>query len=387
MRSKLTISVIIVLAIAAVLAAAYLWQTKRTISLSVAEVEKNAAVRVFGLGTVEARVISKVGFEVGAALTELLADQGDRVRKGDVLARLHPAEQEAKVAMARASVKSAEAGLGKAGSALERAEVLLAQKQSTNRRQKELASRKVISDQVAEEAQRDEEVAAADAAVARSEVEVARMQHEGAVAQLQFEETLLEHHALTAPFDALVVARLQELGAVVRAGDPIFTLVAPETVWARAHVDESRAGMIEVGQPAEVRLRSLPQRVFKARVARIDIESDRVSEERRVYVKCEQCPSSFHLGEQAEVFITVANLDEALLVPENDVRSFDGTKGEVWTIENGRLARRVLAFRYRTEDSRLEVVGGLPDGAKVALGVPAAAREGRSVRAVAGGSP
>ncbi|MBL8904008.1 MAG: efflux RND transporter periplasmic adaptor subunit [Rhizobiales bacterium] len=387
MRSKLTISVIIVLAIAAVLAAAYLWQTKRTISLSVAEVEKNAAVRVFGLGTVEARVISKVGFEVGAALTELLADQGDRVRKGDVLARLHPAEQEAKVAMARASVKSAEAGLGKAGSALERAEVLLAQKQSTNRRQKELASRKVISDQVAEEAQRDEEVAAADAAVARSEVEVARMQHEGAVAQLQFEETLLEHHALTAPFDALVVARLQELGAVVRAGDPIFTLVAPETVWARAHVDESLAGMIEVGQPAEVRLRSLPQRVFKARVARIDIESDRVSEERRVYVKCEQCPSSFHLGEQAEVFITVANLDEALLVPENDVRSFDGTKGEVWTIENGRLARRVLAFRYRTEDSRLEVVGGLPDGAKVALGVPAAAREGRSVRAVAGGSP
>ena len=92
MRSKLTISVIIVLAIAAVLAAAYLWQTKRTISLSVAEVEKNAAVRVFGLGTVEARVISKVGFEVGAALTELLADQGDRVRKGDVLARLHPAD-------------------------------------------------------------------------------------------------------------------------------------------------------------------------------------------------------------------------------------------------------------------------------------------------------
>ena len=98
MRSKLTISVIIVLAIAAVLAAAYLWQTKRTISLSVAEVEKNAAVRVFGLGTVEARVISKVGFEVGAALTELLADQGDRVRKGDVLARLHPAGADDRVA-------------------------------------------------------------------------------------------------------------------------------------------------------------------------------------------------------------------------------------------------------------------------------------------------
>jgi HlyD family secretion protein len=384
MRKKLSVFILVVFALASALAVAYFWQTKRTISVRVAEVEKNVAVRVFGLGTVEARVISKVGFEVGAALVELYADQGDRVRKGDVLARLHPAEQEAKVVMARASVRSAEAGLGKAESALERAQVLLAQKQSTNRRQKELATRKVISEQVAEEAQRDEEVAAADTAVARSEMEVVRMQLEGAKAQLLLEETMQRHHVLTAPFDALVVDRLQELGAVVRAGDPIFTLVAPETVWARAHVDESRAGMIEVGQPAEVRLRSLPQQVFKARVARIDIEGDRVSEERRVYVKCEQCPVTFHLGEQAEVFITVAKLDEALLVPENDVRAFDGTQGEVWTVENGRLMRRVLTFRYRTEDSRLEVVDGLPEGAKVALGTPATAREGRSVSAPKG---
>lgn len=381
MRRKLSVAVLILFAIGIALTAAYLWYAKRAITVSVAEVEKNVAVRVFGLGTVEARVISKVGFEVGAALIELHADQGDLIKKGDVLARLHPAEQEAKVAVARASVKSAEAGLAKAGSALERAQVVLVQKQSTNRRQKELAKSDVISNQVAEEAQRDEEVAAADAAVARSEVDVVRMQLDGAKAQLQFEDTLLAHHVLTAPFDALVVDRLQELGAVIRAGDPIFTLVAAETVWARAHVDESRAGMIEIGQPAEVRLRSLPQQIFKARVARIDIEGDRVSEERRVYVKCEQCPATFHLGEQAEVFITVAVLDKGLLVPENDVRSFDGTKGEVWTVENGRLARRMLTFRYRTMDSRLEVAGGLPDGAKVALGVPATAWEGRSVTA------
>ena len=59
------------LAIGIALAAAYLRQTKRTNSVSVAEAEKNVAVRVFGLGTVEARAISKVGFEVGAALVEL----------------------------------------------------------------------------------------------------------------------------------------------------------------------------------------------------------------------------------------------------------------------------------------------------------------------------
>lgn len=386
MRRKLSVLISILLVIAIGLAG-YVWQTSRTIGVQVADIERNVPVRVFGLGTVEARVISQIGFEVGAAIIELRADQGDHVKKGDILARLHSAEQDAKLAVAESAVHSAEAALGKASAALERASVLLAQRQSTNRRQKELVSRKVISEQAAEEAQRDEEVAAADAAVAQSEVEVAKSQLESARSLLAIENTLLDHHVLKAPFDAVVVNRLQELGAVTRAGDPVFTLVAPETVWARAHVDEARAGIITVGQPAQVRLRSLPQQIFDAKVERIDIESDRVSEERRVYVKCIECPESFHLGEQAEVYITVAVLDEALLIPETDVRKFDGTSGEVWTIEGGKLARRVLTFRYRTEDSRLEVSGGLPDGARVALGVPATAREGRSVRAIAADKP
>lgn len=139
---------------------------------------------------------------------------------------------------------------------MKRAQALFTQKQSVNRRQKELADRKVISEQALEEAQRDEEVATADFEVAKSEVEVARIQIESAKAQLQLEKTLLEHHTLTAPFDAVIVQRLQELGTVVRWGDPIFSWLAPETIWARAHVDEARAGTIALDQPANVRLRS-----------------------------------------------------------------------------------------------------------------------------------
>ena len=255
MRRKLSVLISILLVIAIGLAG-YVWQTSRTIGVQVADIERNVPVRVFGLGTVEARVISQIGFEVGAAIIELRADQGDHVKKGDILARLHSAEQDAKLAVAESAVHSAEAALGKASAALERASVLLAQRQSTNRRQKELVSRKVISEQAAEEAQRDEEVAAADAAVAQSEVEVAKSQLESARSLLAIENTLLDHHVLKAPFDAVVVNRLQELGAVTRAGDPVFTLVAPETVWARAHVDEARAGIITVGQPAQVRLRT-----------------------------------------------------------------------------------------------------------------------------------
>ena len=69
---------------------------------------ENVPVRVFGLGTVEARVLSKIGFEVGAAITELNAYQGDLVKQDQVLAKLHATQQEAKVARAKAAVLSAE---------------------------------------------------------------------------------------------------------------------------------------------------------------------------------------------------------------------------------------------------------------------------------------
>ena len=85
------------LAIAAVLAYAL---TKRPLSVEVASLASDVPVRVFGLGTVEARVLSKVGFEAGATLIELKADHGDRVAKGTVLARLASAEQEARLAKA-----------------------------------------------------------------------------------------------------------------------------------------------------------------------------------------------------------------------------------------------------------------------------------------------
>jgi HlyD family secretion protein len=160
--------------------------------------------------------------------------------------------------------------------------------------------------------------------------------------------------------------------------------MAPETVWALAYVDEGRAGAIEEGQEAEVRLRSRPHEIFRARVSRIGIESDRVNEERRVWVKCEQCPPRVFLGEQAEIWITVARLDNAILVPEAAVSGFDERTGQVWIVKDGRLARAELTFGHRSEDARLEVVGGLPDGARIVAAVLSGLKEGRAARVAEG---
>jgi len=369
--------------VAIALAALYL----RPLPVEVAEPSGPLAVEVFGLGTVEARILSKIGFEVGAALVELNSDHGKTVKQGEVLARLHDGEQAARLARARAGVLEAKSALRRAEASVDRARAVLAQRGQTNQRQQALAARETVSVEEAEEAQLEEDVAAADLAVAISEVEVARARLRDASAQAELESVLLEHHVLRAPYDALVVERHCELGTVLSPGEPIFTLVDPKTVWALAYVDEARAGGIEVGQPAEVRLRSLPTRRFPGHVARIDIESDRVSEERRVYVACDRCPEPFHLGEQAEVFIQTAVLENALLVPEIAVEEIDADKGRVWTVEEGVLHQRSVRFGHRTLDARLEIRSGLPEGARVVTVLRPGLREGRSVRLVRESSP
>ena len=387
MRKRLFRYLLPLLGIGAVVATVFLFMFIRPVSVEVALPAENVPVKVFGLGTVEARILSKIGFEVGAALVELNVDHGDRVKKGEVLARLHNAEQEARVAKAKAGVVNAEAAVTMAEAAVGKARAVLAQKKQTNKRKQALVAKQTVSAESAEEAQMEQDVAAAELAVAISDIDVARAALEDARAQFDVEKVLLDHHVLKAPYDAIVVQRHKELGSVLSSGEVLFTLVAPETVWTLAYVDEARAGDLEVGQPAEVRLRSLPRQMFEGQVTRIDIESDRVSEERRVYIACDRCPDSFYLGEQAEIFITTSILDEAVLVAEAVIDNFDGTKGTIWTVEDGDLHRREVALGQRTLDSRLEITGGLPEGAYVVTALRPGLREGRAARVQEGTQP
>lgn len=335
----------------AVAAAAFLHG--RPVTLPVAQDERDVAVKVFGLGTVEAQVTSRIGFEVAGTLVEVKADHGDRVAAGQVLATLNSAAQQARVAKAEAGVLAAEAQQLRVGAALDRATALAQQKRNVAERRRELAARGNTSAEGAELADTEAVIAAADLAVARADLAVARATLSDARAALLSEQTALAKHTLTAPYDALVVNRLREPGTALAPGEPVFTLVDPTSLWVLAYMDEARSGRVVEGQPAEIRLRSLPGEVFRGRVARVGLESDRVTEERRVYVRCLQCPPRPVLGEQVQVEVETGRLPKARLVPEAAVEGFDGSTGRVWVIENGVLHQRAVRFDARTLDARL----------------------------------
>ena len=146
----------------------------RPLSVEVASPVEDVAVRVFGLGTQEARISSRLGFETSAALVDLRADHGDRVTGGDLLARLQDAEQRARVAKSRAGVAAAETALAKAEALAERAKLIARQKGQIDDRRRSLAERRTVSVEVAEQAEMDARVAAADQTVAERATSMSR---------------------------------------------------------------------------------------------------------------------------------------------------------------------------------------------------------------------
>lgn len=363
--------------LATAVAGLFVFRTVAPLGVQVAGPIDKIDIMVFGLGTIEARVVSMVGFEVSGTLTLLDADHGDAVVKGDALAQLDDGEQAARVARAEAGVESAVAAVKAVESVVAKARAVLVQRQQNDSRIQTLFARQTVSAEAADEARMQKKSAEAELGVALSNVEVARAGLGEARAQYRFDRIILDQHVLYAPYDAVVFERSKELGAVVAPGEPVFALVDPDTVWLLAYVDEASAGDIRVGQSARVKLRSLPRREFAGHVVRIGIESDRVSEERRVYVGCDDCPPSFHLGEQAEVLITIASLEDALFAPEAAVEAYDGHHGRVWTVEEGRFHLRPVTFGYRTLDARLQIVEGLPTDARVVTAQVKGLREGR----------
>jgi len=373
-----------------VMGGGYYLRMAREIQVRVAAPQSNVEVRVFGIGTVEAQVLSKVGFQVAGKLVSVEADQGDFVKAGTLLAKLDDEAQSAKLHKSEVAQRQAAASLAKVQAQRARVEATYQQKKSVNLRRQTLAGRGAVSQEVAEDAQAAEAIALSDLKVSEADAAIAAVAEDDAAAQHRLDAVVLAQHELKTPFDARVIARHKELGSVANAGEAVLTLIAPESIWVRAHVDEALAGGLAVGQTAFVRLRSESDRLVETKVVRIDQESDRVTEERRVYVRCRACDPRHQLrflGEQAEVEIVKRVIPSGLFVPLKAVEGYDGRSGTLWVLQDGRLVKRRLQLGDRLLDGRIHVMSDLPAGVSIVIEERADRREGRAARAAASGAP
>jgi membrane fusion protein (multidrug efflux system) len=188
-------------------------------------------------------------------IARLAVDEGDRVRKDDLLVRLDDATLRAEMDQARADLSLAETSLGLARVGLDR---------STDDFERAEVQFKgsVITREQHDHARQALEAAKAEYEVARSRIEVART-------RVGITEALLADMTLSAPIDGVVAKRWLLEGDVAAPGQPIFTVYRTDLVWVTANLEETKLGRIHLGDPVEVSVDTYSGRKFRGRVGLI----------------------------------------------------------------------------------------------------------------------
>lgn len=331
--------------------------------------------KIHGPGTVQARISVVVSTRVTGVIAAVHADQGDHVRKGQLLATLDDRDLAAKTAAARAALSAARQNIGAAEAALRKAQADLALAQSTHKRNLEIFRKGHISQNAMDtseaalrSAESGEQSAAAALAARRAEVRSVEQ-------ELRYAETLLSHTRISAPMDAVIIQREAEAGDTVVPGSPIFRMVDPATLWVAARIDETVAGRIRINQPAHIRLRS--GREVPGRVARVARQSDAATRELEVSVAFAEPQEHFTINEEAQVTI-LADEAQGLLIPVSALVQREGRQA-VLVVADGRAQLRPIRTGI-VDGKHVLVQDGLgPD--ETVLSSPQNIRPGQRVRA------
>jgi HlyD family secretion protein len=237
-------------------------------------------------GNVDLRQV-ELAFNNSERIAALLVEEGDRVRKGEILARLDTGrlwpqvrEAEARVAAQREVVEKLHHGSRSEEIAQARANVESAKADAINagaqyKRRKTLAQNSVISQQDLDNAKAALDVAnaklalnqkALDLAIAgprAEDIAEAEAELNGDEAQLDLLRQELADAELVAPVAAVVRARLMEPGEMAAPEKPVLSLAVINPKWVRAYVEEPDLGKLQTGMAASVTVDSFPDRQFQ----------------------------------------------------------------------------------------------------------------------------
>ena len=327
--------------------------TPGPVPVTVAEARTERVVeQVEGTGSLQPFAVAELVPKIpGATVTEVPVHAADRVRKGQVLARLDDE-------LVRTQIDRVEAQLRATRAQIRAADARIAMLQKDVRRAQDLFARGVSPRQQLDHAE-------AKLRVASAERDAAEAQEKALGETLQELRLKLSYHVLTAPWDGTVLARHTDPGDVSSTVRPLITLGRLDRLKLRVQVAEEDYPRVRRGQPARVRVDAGGDRWVRARVARVLPGLDPMTHTGEVEIHLDAAGTPLRPGMFARARIEVGAHD-GILVPRDALRKIPGSG--VWFVyvvtPGGKAERRDVTLGLSL-GPKVEVLSGVKAGEAV----------------------
>ncbi|MEI6208016.1 MAG: efflux RND transporter periplasmic adaptor subunit [Desulfuromonadales bacterium] len=301
------------------------------------------------VGTVRARTSAVVSARIPGSVILLKVREGDRVRKGQLLARLDAQENHANAAAAVSVVDEAQRGVEEAHSRKKMAD-------TTFERYQKLFSEQAISRQEFDVKQTEKDLASQG--VARAEARLKQSQEGSRAASATSGYT-----QIVAPITGIITSKPADLGATVFPAQPLLTIEDEWSYQLELSVPESRTLSVKPGTTVQVTLDAL-NATFSARIAEVVPAADSASRTFIAKIALEQ--KGLKSGMFGRGSIAVGTGAKGILAAKNAIIE-RGALTSVWVVDKDNIARMRLVKVGKPFGDKVEILSGLSDGERLAV--------------------
>lgn len=315
----------------------------------------NGSVGATYSGEIQARYVSKLGFQVSGKIVARLVEVGSHVKRGQPLLRLDPAQETLHVAAAAADVEAARSRVEQNRIDLQRTEQLRAR-------------------QFASQAEVDQQ----RLALAQSEAQL-----KSALAQAEIRRNQRGYTELTADRDGVITAINAEAGQVVSAGQAVVTVAADGEREVVVSIAESRVEELRRAKSLQVAVWAQPGKSYSGALRELAPDTDSVTRTYSARIAVKNADAALMLGMTASVFAADVAGATAMRLPLTAIYDKSG-EPLVWIVDDktAQVAARPVKLGAAENDSVL-VVAGLAGGETVVTAGVHMLHEGQKVKVVA----
>lgn len=342
--------------------------------VSVAQQQQQRAVEA--VGSLFAFDEVTVSAEAEGRVEQVLVDVGDRVSKGQLLARISPVEFELTMEQQRAALAQARARLGlsaedgelrdvRQAAEVKKAAADLADAEQRFKRAESLLESGVIARQSFDEAEARHKAAKATYDLAIQQVENLRASMQQTQATLNLANKRLKDTQIRAPFAGAVKERSVTAGQYLKIQTPVITIVNVDPLRVRLNVPEKMSPWVHVGRSVALSLEAFPGRTFTGRIARINPAVDEKTRTFEVEALVVNRSGELKPGSFVKANLQSDKVDTILTIPSNAAAYLFGTY-KVFVLQGTTVKEREVKLGDHFGE-RVEILEGLQLSDKIAV--------------------